>query len=98
MIAQFHEDIRKHAESLKWEDVTRVWQQTYPLYVSLQGKTLNELSLEDKATAEKLIEIILADQKHLKGRIEPWMEQVLPLLETFRNHPMTPPAQQSSSA
>jgi hypothetical protein len=88
MAEEHHRRMVSLAEQLDWDGVNREWEGIYPALLELQKMSLNELPASEGGEVRHLIEGLLDCQKQLSSKIIPWMEQVRPLLQSFKEYPL----------
>ncbi len=76
------------AGQLDWNGVTREWDDLSPKLVELKKLRLTQLSENERAEASELLAELITLEKQVSARITPWIEQVRPLLESFRKYPL----------
>ncbi|MDR3220881.1 MAG: flagellar protein FliT [Candidatus Accumulibacter sp.] len=87
-IGKSHRRMAALAEGLDWEGVAGEWRSIYPEIAELRQIPLDRLTGAERAEVARRIAELLEFEKRISARITPWMEQVRPLLETFRKHPL----------
>jgi hypothetical protein len=87
-IGESHRRMAALAEALDWDGVVGEWQRIYPEIVELRQIPLDRLAGRERTEAAERIAELLEFEKRISARITPWMEQVQPLLETFRKYPL----------
>lgn len=76
------------AEKLDWEAVNQEWGEIHPQLVELKDISFTSLTASERSIAFRLIEKLIRQEECITERIVPWMEQVRPLLESFKNFPL----------
>lgn len=94
-IGKSHERMVELADQLDWNGVVNEWKSTYPKIVELKTMSLGQLSGRERAEAARQIAKLLEFEERISGKITPWMDQVRPLLETFRKYPLKTEARES---
>jgi hypothetical protein len=87
-IGESHRRMAALAEALDWEGLVAEWHDIHPNITELRELPLDRLDERERARAVSLITELIEFEKRISARITPWMEQVLPLLETFRKYPI----------
>jgi hypothetical protein len=87
-IGESHRRMAALAEALDWEGLVAEWRDVHPDIAELRELPLDRLNDPERAKAARLISDLIEFEKRISARITPWMEQVLPLLETFRKYPL----------
>lgn len=87
-IRKGHERMVLLAGQLDWNGVTREWDDLSPKLVELKKLRLTQLSENERAEASELLAELITLEKQVSARITPWIEQVRPLLESFRKYPL----------
>ena len=83
-----HERMVRLAGQLDWNGVTKEWDDLLPKFVELKKLHLGQLSKNERAEASELLAELIGLEKQVTARITPWIEQVRPLLESFRKYPL----------
>lgn len=89
-IGESHERMVELSSELDWDGLVGEWRSSYPKILELKKTPLNRLTGAERAEASRLIAKLIALEEQVSGRISPWMDQVRPLLETFRKYPIKP--------
>jgi hypothetical protein len=87
-IGESHRRMVAMAEALDWDGLVAEWNDISPCIAELRKLPLDRLDDRERARATRLITELIEFEKRISARISPWMEQVLPLLETFRKYPL----------
>jgi hypothetical protein len=87
-IGESHRRMAALAEALDWEGLVAEWRGIHPSIAELRELPLDRLDDRERRRAAGLITELIEFEKRISARITPWMEQVLPLLETFRKYPL----------
>jgi sugar phosphate isomerase/epimerase len=87
-IGASHRRMTALAEALDWDALVTEWHGIHPEVVALRELPLDRLGDRERARAASLIAELIEFEKRIAARITPWMEQVRPLLETFRQYPL----------
>jgi hypothetical protein len=87
-IAASHRRMAALAEALDWDGLVAEWRDIHPRIIELEGLPLDHLSERERAQAVKQMTGLIEFEKQISARIAPWMEQVRPMLETFRKYPL----------
>jgi hypothetical protein len=91
-IEKRHEHMSRMADDLDWNGVRAEWNLAERQIKALQRFRLTDLTGADRTEAARLIRNQLALQQHISERARPWMDQVRPLLDCFKAHPIKPEA------
>jgi hypothetical protein len=83
-----HRRMAALAEALDWDGLVAEWRDIQPRIIELEGLPLDRLSERERARAVRQMAGLVEFEKQISARIAPWMEQVRPLLETFRKYPL----------
>jgi len=89
-IGDSHERMAKLSSELDWDGVVGEWKNSYPKILELKKIPLNKLTGAERTEASRLIARLIAFEEQVSGQVSPWMDQVRPLLETFRKYPIKP--------
>lgn len=89
-IGKSHQRMAALADQLDWNGVIAEWTNAYPKIVELKQLPLDRLSGRERVEAAEQIATLLEFEQRISARITPWMDQVQPLLETFRKFPLKP--------
>lgn len=89
-IGKSHERMVHLTGQLDWSGVIKEWGEMSPKLVELKRLPLNQLSARERLEASEQLAKLIALEEQISARITPWMEQVQPLLETFRKYPLNP--------
>jgi hypothetical protein len=87
-IGESHRRMADLADELDWDSVVKEWQSIYPEIVELKRLSLDRLKGRERVRAARQITEMLEFEERISARIIPWMDQVQPLLKTFRQHPL----------
>ncbi|MDR3298939.1 MAG: hypothetical protein LBU43_02785 [Candidatus Accumulibacter sp.] len=87
-IGEGHRRMASLADVLDWDGVADEWHGIYPNIVKLREITLDHLTDQERVQAAKQMTELIGFEKRISARIAPWMEQVQPMLEVFRKHPL----------
>lgn len=87
-IGESHRRMVALTDALDWDGLVGEWRSIHPEIARLQKMALDRLSARERVQAEKRIAELLAFEEQISARITPWMEQVQPLLKTFRKFPL----------
>jgi len=89
-ISESHERMARLSSELDWDGVVGEWRGSYPKILELKKIPLNKLTGAERAEASRLIAKLISFEEQVSGQVSPWMDQVRPLLETFRKYPLKP--------
>lgn len=87
-LEQNHEQMAVLAERLDWDQFIPLWQRALPRFDELRSYRLEALPGKERQQAYDCLHHLLTCQNQVIGHIVPWMEQIRPLLQSFRGHPM----------
>jgi hypothetical protein len=87
-IGESHRRMAALAEALDWDGLVAEWRGIHPRIAELKELPLDRLDGPERVRAARLITGLIEFEKGISARITPWMEQVQPLLETFRKYPL----------
>jgi hypothetical protein len=87
-IGESHGRMAALADALDWDGLVAEWRDISPHIVELRALPLDRLDDRERARAASLMTELIEFEKRISARITPWMEQVRPLLEIFRKHPL----------
>jgi hypothetical protein len=87
-IGASHRRMAALAEALDWDGLVAEWRDIHPSIAELGEFPLDRLDDRERVQAASLIAEFIEFEKQIAARIAPWMEQVRPLLEIFRKHPL----------
>jgi len=89
-IGKSHERMVDLAGKLDWNGVAKEWSEMTPKLMALKKLPLAQLSARERMEASEQLAKLIAFEEQISARITPWMEQVRPLLESFRKYPLKP--------
>ncbi|MDR0577052.1 MAG: hypothetical protein LBI87_05855 [Candidatus Accumulibacter sp.] len=87
-IGEAHRRMAEMADALDWDGIVEEWESVYPAITELRQVSLDRMTGGERDQATRQIAELVELQKRISARITPWMEQVRPLLETFRKYPL----------
>ena len=87
-IDEAHLVMAQCAEALDWEGLLRAWQGAETELGELTRTPLDHIPPLERDEARMRINSILRLQQSVSERVQPWMAQVAPLLESFSRHPL----------
>jgi hypothetical protein len=87
-IGESHRRMADLADALDWDGLASEWHGVQPHIVELSELPLDRLDDRERSQAASLITGLIEFEERISARITPWMEQVRPLLETFRKYPL----------
>jgi hypothetical protein len=87
-IGESHRRMVALADALDWDGLVAEWRDIHPRVAELRELPLDRLDGGERARAASLIAELIGFEERITARITPWMEQVRPLLEVFREYPL----------